>query len=58
MIVLGKCINYEVYETKKIKKSDTSCLDQNTKNEKIVTLITCDNINNNIRYTVKAREIK
>ena len=54
----GKYVNYEVYETLKVNKNNTSCTNQDTKNTKILTLVTCDDINNNFRYVVKAKEIK
>ena len=58
MIINGESINYRIYEVSKIKQDNTKCLNQDTRGSKIVTLVTCDDINNKIRYIVKAREIK
>lgn len=58
LIINGQDIKYRVYEKLKVKQDNTSCTSQDTKNAKIVTLVTCDNINNNLRYVVKAKEIK
>lgn len=51
-------IKYEVYSIYKTEQSDTSCVNQDTKGSKIITLITCDSINDNIRIVVKAKEVK
>ena len=34
-------ITYQIYDTFKVSPTDTSCLSQDTKGEKEVTLITC-----------------
>ena len=52
--------NSQIYKIEKIyktKQNDTSCTNQDTNNLKIVTLITCDNINDNFRTIVKAIEL-
>jgi len=58
VIINGEFINYRIYEVSKVKQDNTKSLSQDTKGTKIVTLVTCDDINNKIRYIVKAREIK
>ena len=50
-------IKYEIYEVTRTDKNDISCLNQNTNNMRIITLITCDSINDNYRIIVKAKEI-
>lgn len=54
----GNHLNYEVYDIYKLEQSDLSCISQDTNNLKIVTLITCDSINDNYRTVVKAKEVK
>lgn len=50
-------INYEIYEKFETYESDTSCTSQNTDGRKEITLVTCNNINNN-RLIIKAKEVK
>ncbi len=52
----GKTIKYEVYRIYKLKQDDLSCLSQNTNYLRIITLITCDNIDDSYRTIVKAKE--
>ncbi len=57
MIIYGNTKNYEIYSVYKIKQTDMSCISQDTNNLKILTLITCDNLNDSFRIVVKAKEI-
>lgn len=52
----GNCIQYEVYDIYESKANDLSCTFQDTHGEKIVTLITCNNVNGK-RLIVHAKEI-
>lgn len=52
---IGK-VEYEIYKIEKVIPKDTSCLNQNTSNNKEVTLITCTN-DSQKRIVVKAKEI-
>ena len=47
-------IKYYVYDKYEINKDDTSCTSQNTKGNKEITLVTCNNFNGN-RLIVKAK---
>ena len=58
MTTLGRYINYEVYEIYKSKQNDLSCINQNTNELKIVTLVTCDSFDDSFRIIIKAKEIK
>ena len=49
--------DYVVYDVYTTLSTDLECINQNTNGEKIITLITCDSINNNYRTIVKAKEI-
>ena len=46
---------YHVYKKYETNKSDTSCTSQDTNGKKEITLVTCNNFNNN-RLIVKAKE--
>lgn len=52
----GITLEYEVYDTKKIKQTDLSCTNQNTNGLRKVTLITCDSFDDSFRTIVKAKE--
>lgn len=52
----GNNIIYEVYNIYETKPDDTSCTLQNTDGQKIVTLVTCNNVNGK-RLVVQAKEI-
>jgi len=54
--VFGYSIEYKVYDIYKSEQNDLSCTNQNTDNLKVITLITCDNINDNFRTIIKAKE--
>ena len=47
-------ITYYVYKKYEINKNDTSCTSQNTYGKKEITLVTCNNLNDN-RLIVKAK---
>ena len=53
----GGSTEYIVYKVYKTLSNDISCINQNTNNSKIVTLVTCDTIDNHYRTIVKAKEI-
>ena len=53
----GLTEDYVIYNVYKTDSQDNGCIDQNTNNRKIVTLITCDSLDNNYRIIVKARAI-
>ena len=50
-------IKYFVYDKYETDRNDTSCTSQNTSGNREITLVTCNNFNNN-RLIVKARENK
>ena len=52
----GVSKDYTIYDMYEIKPSDTSCTTQDTNNLRIVTLITCNNVNGK-RLVVQAKEI-
>lgn len=52
----GVSKDYTIYDMYEIKPSDTSCTSQDTNNLRIVTLITCNNVNGK-RLVVQAKEI-
>ena len=52
----GKYQEYSIYDIYETIPSDTSCTFQNTNNKKIVTLITCNNVNGK-RLIIHAKEI-
>lgn len=41
----GKMINYIIFDKYEVNVNDTSCTFQNTNGKKIVTLLTCNNVN-------------
>ena len=49
------CVTYYVYNKFEISSTDTSVVSQNTNNKREITLITCNNVNNN-RFIIKAKE--
>lgn len=51
-----KVVSYSVYDIFETSKTDTSCTNQNTKGNRELTLITCNNVTKN-RLIVKAIEI-
>ncbi len=50
-------IDYIVYKVYTTFEADTECINQDTFNLKVITLITCDSLNNKFRTIVKAKEI-
>lgn len=52
----GNYLNYSIYDIYETKANDLSCTSQETNNTKIVTLITCNNMNGK-RLIVKAKEV-
>lgn len=54
--LLGKIVQYKVYDKFQVKPEDTSATGQYTNGKREITLITCTNDGNN-RIIVKAREI-
>lgn len=52
----GSSKNYSIYDIYEIKSNDVSVTSQETNNLKIVTLITCNNVNGK-RLVVQAKEI-
>lgn len=57
MMLLGRLIEYEIYDIYKAKQTDMSCISQDTRNLRVITLITCDSIDDSFRTVVKAKEI-
>lgn len=53
----GKMIEYIVFQKYEAKSTDTSCTIQNTNGDKIVTLLTCNNVSGN-RLIVVAKAKK
>lgn len=51
----GKKILYKVYDIFEINPSDFSCTNQDTNGQKVITLLTCNNVNGR-RLVVKAKE--
>ena len=52
----GKQVNYSIYDIYETSPDDASCTFQETNGEKIVTLVTCNNVNGK-RLVVHAKEI-
>ena len=52
----GNYIEYSIYDIYETHSDDTSCTFQDTNNKKIVTLITCNNVNGK-RLIIHAKEI-
>lgn len=53
----GNHIDYIVYNLYTSISTDTSCIEQPLSNQKIITLVTCDSMDNNYRTIVKAKAI-
>lgn len=53
----GNLIEYKILEMYEVVPTDLSCLDQNVGNNRVVTLVTCNNVNGK-RLIVVAEEIK
>lgn len=52
----GNSLDYFIYERKEISPNDLSCMSQETNGEKIVTLITCNNMSDK-RLLIKAKTL-
>ena len=52
----GNALDYIVYQVYTSSANDLDCTNQNTHNKKVVTLITCDSVDNKYRTIVKAKE--
>ena len=52
----GNQINYKVFNKYEVKANDLSCTKQDNSNKRIITLLTCNNVNGK-RTVVKAEEI-
>lgn len=52
----GNKVDYEIYEVYETKSDDTSCTFQNTDGLRIVTLVTCNNVNGK-RLVIHAKEM-
>lgn len=52
----GNSLDYFIYERKEISPNDLSCMSQETNEEKIVTLITCNNMSDK-RLLIKAKTL-
>lgn len=52
----GNHVDYSIYKIYETNSNDTTCTFQDTKGERIVTLITCNNVNGK-RLVVHAKEI-
>lgn len=53
----GNTLDYKIYDIYKSTQTDLSSVNQDTNNLRVITLITCDNFNDNFRTVVKAKEI-
>lgn len=52
----GNVLSYKVYKIYETNSNDISCTTQDTKNKRIVTLITCNNVTGK-RLIIQAKEI-
>lgn len=52
----GSKVAYIIYQKKEVDSADLTCTNQDTSNQKIVTLITCSNISNSKRLVIKAKK--
>ena len=52
----GKQINYSVFDKYEVNANDLSCSNQDITNERIITLLTCNNVNGK-RTVIKAKEV-
>ncbi len=53
----GKIIDYIVYDIYKTTPQDLNCINQDTNNLRIITLVTCNTLDNKFRTIVKAKEL-
>lgn len=54
----GNNIIYEVYRKYEVNSNDLTCTSQEVYNKKIITLITCNNINDLKRLVIHAKQKK
>lgn len=52
----GNIIAYKIFKIYETNSNDTSCTSQDTNNTRMVTLITCNNVNGK-RLIIQAKEI-
>ena len=52
----GVKIDYEVYKNYEVDFNNMECINQQTNNQKEITLITCNNSNDTKRIVIKAKE--
>ena len=52
----GITLEYKISDIYSVKGSDTSCITQETNGLRVITLVTCDSIDNNYRTIVVAKE--
>ncbi|MBO5005715.1 MAG: sortase [Clostridia bacterium] len=52
----GNSLDYFIYERKEINPDDLSCMSQETNGQKIITLITCNNMSDK-RLLIKAKTL-
>ena len=52
----GIVLEYKIYDIYKVKSSDISCTSQETNGLRIITLVTCDSLDDNYRTIVVAKE--
>ena len=55
--IVGNSVDYVVYKVYNIDSKDTECMSQKTNKSRVITLVTCDTLDNNFRTIVKAKEI-
>lgn len=56
--IYGNYIDYVVYNVYTSFSKDTECMNQDTNDHRVITLVTCNSINNNYRTIVKAKEFE
>lgn len=52
----GNSLDYSIYKIYETDSDDVSCTSQQTNNKRIITLITCNNVNGK-RLIIQAKEI-
>ncbi len=53
----GSNCDYIVYNVYKTPSNNLECINQETYGLRFITLVTCDDVNNNYRVIVKAKEL-
>ncbi|MCI9038323.1 MAG: sortase [Clostridia bacterium] len=54
----GQKKDYEIYKKFEVDANDLSCTNQNIGKQKMITLLTCDNSNQNRRIVIQGKELK